>query len=205
MSTNARIELTYVDPEIVAEGRYFVTYDLACENRSDFEGNSVAKKSVANLRWDCGQRLHALGLQMTQSQILVAPDKNSKIAETKQYIMTKYAALQELLAQTIPDVDLNTIVVISQVQGAMQLGQFTYLVQQSLINKIDKAMDGINDTIENLVNGQLNEAQVQRLHYRLPSDISEMRTVQQMAEAFGIDTRDVRYLIDLLGQAHSRT
>jgi hypothetical protein len=204
-NNNTPVLFTDADPVIVTAGRYIVTYDLPCEHRTIFEGNAAAIKAVANLRYGCGQRLHSLGLQATQSQIFVAPDQNSHIAPTKEFIMNSYRALQIRLEQSIPDIRLNPLVVISPLEGAVQLGQFTFLVQQALMNKIDEAFMRVNATIDAIENSELSTAQIHRLHYRLPADAGEFREIQRQAEQFGIDTSNVRALIDLLTQAHSRT
>ncbi len=197
--------ITDADPTVVADGRYIVTYDLPCEHRSIFEGNETAIKAVQNTRWKAGEWLHSLGLQATQSQIFVAPARNMQILEIKERVKRMYRELENNLARSIPDVELHPIIVVTALQGAMQLGQFTYLVQQSLITKLDTAIRNVNGLIEDMENHQLDERQIHRLHYRLPNDITEWQTIQQMAEAFGIDTSNVRYMIDLLHQAHSRT
>ncbi len=203
MSTESFI--TDEDPTIVADGRYIVTYDLPCEHRSIFEDNEVARKAVQNTRWKAGEWLHSLGLQATQSQIFVAPTKNLDILTIKQRVKAMYTELENQLARSIPDVELHPIIVVTALQGAMQLGQFTYLVQQSLITRLDTAIRNANTLIENLDGHQLDDRQVHRLHYRLPNDIQEWQTIQQMAEAFGIDTSNVRFMIDLLQQAQTRT
>jgi hypothetical protein len=160
---------------------------------------------VQKTRWKCGEWLHSLGLQATQSQIFVAPNKNDAILAVKSRIKALYVTLENQLAQSIPGIQLEPIVVITALQGAMQLGQFTFLVQQSLLTKLDTAIRNANDLIENLEGHHLDEDQVRRLHYRLPNDIGEWTTIQQMAEAFGIDTSNVRVMIDLLQTAHQRT
>ncbi len=206
-TSNAEIQIVRqirdLEPTITAEGRYIVTYDLPSEHRTILEGSQTALKKTANLRYSCGQKLHKLGLQATQSQIFVAPSMNDKIAETKVFVINGYRFLQNTLTNEVPDLQFRPLVVVSPLQGEIQLGQFTYLVQQSLLNKIDEAFMRVNGTIDAMENGELNQAQIQRLHYRLPEDVAEFTTVQAQAQQFGIDTRNVAELIRLLETARS--
>lgn len=128
------------------------------------------------------------------------------ILSVKAKVLEKYREVQTWLIEqgNIPNAELNPIIEIVELVGDTQVGQMTRLVTHTLNQRVDQAIERINDLINTLDAGELERRQIRRLHYRLPDEISEWHTVQQMATAYGIDTHNVSALIELINEARSR-
>jgi len=78
-----------------------VVYDLPSENYKVLKGTGLEAK-VRSVRVGCVERLHRLGLQCTESVIIVNPRRLSEVEATIETVNRKYEALRNLVAHIIP-------------------------------------------------------------------------------------------------------
>lgn len=181
--------------------RFVLAYDLPCEHRKIFARDQAVQKTVQRTRWDCTYMLHNLGLQCTQSVILVGPSQEQNVDRVLLYVQESYRRLQERLnasgyaAELTPDLEKIQI-------HTEQVPQFVRLASTALNRKVDAAIQHLSDLIDTIP--QLNRRQTHSLRYRIPREVREWNSIAEMAEQYGIDTRNVRYLLSLFEEAHNR-
>jgi hypothetical protein len=180
-----------------------VVYDLPSEQMRIYQAYPEAKNRARAIRVSCTERLHSLGLQCTESVILVAQSRARAIETVQQYVSDKYQQLNSFLesihlgTNVVPHVEVIDIV-------REQQEQFRRLAETRLVEKLDEAIDRLASILENI--DQITEEPRRRsLRYRLTQLNREWNTIQSLASELGISLgEDFGYLVDLIDEAERR-
>lgn len=178
MSTENSLEVTRI-----------LAYDLPSESSKSLEEEQ--KQKIRAVRVKCVKLLHKLGIQSTESVILIAPSKLEKVEPT----IAKVNELYQNLGY-----GLNPSIVLIGITNR-QLEQFNTLAKKRLIEKIDEGINRISILLTNLEN-ITNSRSIRR---RLENTRREYVTLKQLANQLGIDVNNnVEYLIRLIDEALSK-
>jgi len=175
-----------------------VVYDLPSENLSLFRGLDV-RETIRNTRIRCVYRLHSLGLQCTESVILVPPTHVHRIDEIIDYVSHEYNELSRTLA--MPSfVPLIRVLDITQEQREA----FKDVAKRRLVERIDEGIERISGLIDEI--DEITEpSRRKRVYYQLNSLRVEWLSIREVAGELGIDRGlEFSYLIDLIDQARQR-
>jgi len=182
---------------LVREETKAVVYDLPSENQLRLPAELKAK--VRNIRVQCTYALHKLGLQCTESVILVSPHRVSQIEETIREVREAYEALarREGLDNFEPQIYVIPIY-------QTQYQPMRNLAVRRLQERLDESIDRISRVLET-IDEITEEARRRQLKYRLNQLRREWLTIQQIANELGVDvSRDLEYLLELIDQARGR-
>jgi mevalonate kinase len=179
-----------------------LVYDLPSENFKALE-NTPEKDKVRNVRVQCVQKLHSLGLQCTESVILVTPSRLSRVNEVIERVFRKYEELKREISHIIPQNNFNPIIrVLDLTQDQQQT--FILLAKRRLMERIDESIERINEIII-AIDEITQEERRRALRYRLNQLAKEWNTVLEASQELGIDvSRDLEYLLDLIDNAKGR-
>jgi len=179
-----------------------LVYDLPSENYKNLE-NTAEKAKVRNIRVQCVMALHSLGLQCTESVILIAPSRLNRVNEVIEGVFTKYEALKREVSHLIPASNFKPIIRVLDLTRD-QHETFLVLAKRRLIEAIDSAINRISELIDSLE--EITEEGKRRLlRYRLTRLAKEWKTVHEIANELGIDvSSDLEYLLELIENARGR-
>jgi len=179
-----------------------VVYDLPSENLKILE-NAPEKDRVRNVRVQCVTKLHSLGLQCTESVIIVSPSRVSRVGEVIEKVSQKYEGLRRELSHLALPNNFEPIIRVLDLTREQQ-ETFTLLARRRLVTVIDSAINRINETIM-AIEEITEEARRRALRYRLRQLRREWETIHEASRELGIDvSRDLEFLIDLIDDARRR-
>jgi len=183
-------------------GDVVVAYDLPSEHLTALRDDDNRKK-VRALRLRCVYRLHNLGLQTTESVILVPRSRTDRIEGVVRYVYSEYEALESELRDQGVGVELVPLIEVIPITQA-QVSRFRILAERRLRNVLDSSIDNICRLLEQIEEIAERERR-RRLRYRLNRLNVEFSSVEEAAQELGIDlSRDFDYLFDLLNTAIRR-
>jgi len=175
-----------------------VVYDLPSENYKIFQQNDLFEK-VRNVRVKCVYKLHSLGLQCTESVILVSPSRIHQINEV-------IAEVEEAYTRLSGEVNVNFLIPVIRVLDLTREQQetFTLLAKRRLVETIDSTINRISELID-CIEEITEETRRRTLRYRLNQLKREWNSILEASRELGIDVfRDLEYLIDLIDDARGR-
>jgi hypothetical protein len=168
-----------------------LVYDLPSESLKDLDKES--KDKVRTARVTSTKLLHSLGVQATESVILVAPSKVSKIEQIVQKVNELYSSLR---------LELHPNIVVLPLFAEQQVSLST-LARARVEEKIDEAINRINILLNNI--STITQSSTRR---RIRANLQETRkqfiTLKQFCDELGIQNLDFDYLISLIDQATSK-
>jgi len=175
-----------------------VVYDLPSENYRHIQ-NSPHFPKVRAVRVYCTYLLHSLGLECTQSVILVSPNRVDEVNETIERVKRKY---EELRNETELDELIPHIEVLPLYQT--QFNPLRRHAQRRVTERIDEAIERINRILES-IDQITREAQRRQLRYRLNRLAKEWRTIYECCREIGVRLdRDIEYLVSLIEEGSRR-
>ena len=179
-----------------------VVYDLGSENLMVFRGAEVFDK-VRAARVRCVQLLHSLGVQCTESVILVSPSKAQKVDGAIQKVKQIYLELNEALRANGFYVRLEPIIQVLDLT-ANQADRLIPLAERRLLASLDRAIDHVSRLLDELE--AITEAsRLRRVKANLRRLHNQWNSIFDMARRLGIDlSRDYETLIDLIDEALRR-
>jgi len=179
-----------------------VVYDLGSENLMVFRGTEVFDK-VRAARVRCVQLLHSLGVQCTESVILVSPSKAQKVDGAMQKVKQIYLELNEALRANGFYVRLEPIIQVLDLT-ANQADRLIPLAERRLLASLDRAIDHVSRLLDELE--AITEAsRLRRVKANLRRLHNQWNSIFDMARRLGIDlSRDYETLIDLIDEALRR-
>jgi len=185
-------------------GRYVraVVYDLGSENMVVFNNSPVYDK-VRSVRVRSVQLLHSLGVQCTESVILVSPSREGDIERVIERVKALYLGLNTYLHQNGFMVELRPIIeVLDLTQN--QFERLIPIAYRRLISALDSAVEHVNRIIDELA--AINEeARRGRIRFNLRRFRDNWERIYQYARDLGIDiSRDYEVLVDLIDEALRR-
>jgi len=169
-----------------------LVYDLPSENQNITRSRGCAEK-VRNTRVMCTYRLHSLGLQCTESVILISPSQLERVDEVVTEVENLYMRLRE-------ETGISSLTPIIRILGLTQEQQdtFTILAKRRLLERIDETIDRVTNIL-NMIDEMTDEARRRQLRYRLNQLEREWTSVSQICRELGIDVnRDLGYLLELI-------
>jgi mevalonate kinase len=179
-----------------------LVYDLPSENFKALE-NTPEKDKVRNVRVQCVQRLHTLGLQCTESVILVTPSRLNRVNEVVERVYQKYEELKREISHIGLNNNLTPVIRILDLTQEQQ-DTFVVLAKRRLMERIDESIERINEIII-AIDEITQEERRRALRYRLNQLRKEWSTVLEASRELGIDvSRDLEYLLDLIDNARGR-
>jgi len=179
-----------------------VVYDLESENQIVFS-NSEMKDYVRSCRVRCVQILHSLGVQCTESVVLIAPSRVEDIPRAVERVRQLYNALNETLRRNNLNVELRPIIEVLELTTD-QANRLIPIAERRLIAALDAAIDHVNEVIESL--NEITEASRRlRIRANLRRLSSNWQRIFEFSRQLGIDiSRDYQYLVDLIDSAIER-
>ena len=168
-----------------------IVYDLPSENIREI-ANDELRDRVRAVRVSCTYMLHSLGVQCTESVILVSPEKVDRIDEAITYVKTRYESLsREIRLQLTPIIEVLDLT-------QSQFDRLIPIAKQRLLRVLDDAIDRVSEAITRL-RIESDERVVQRIIRNLRRVYRDWERVYRLARSLGIDiSRDYEYLISLL-------
>jgi hypothetical protein len=169
-----------------------VAYDLPSENIRAL--NSALARKVRAVRVASTELLHRLGLQCTESVILVAPSKVEYVGDTINRVRGLYARL--------PDVTFAPVIEVIRLTAEQQ-GQFITLAKRRLIERIDEGINRISELFDEI--DAITEVRERRnIAYRLTRVRREYTSIMDLARDLGITDVSADYLINLIDNLLSK-
>jgi hypothetical protein len=178
------------------QGYKALVYDLGSENSRSLEGSSL-KLLVRSKRVRSVQLLHNLGLECTESVILVPSNNFSKIFTTIQKVKMIYQQLNETLRNNNIDIELQPIIKVLDISSE-QKEALIPLAKRRLLELLDNSIERVN-TIINSFNEIVEEARRRQIIRNLQRFKSNWNRMFEIAQQLGIDiTQDYQVLIDMI-------
>ena len=176
-----------------------VVYDLESENLTVFN-NTNMKDYVRSCRVRCVQILHSLGVQCTESVVLIAPSRVEDIPRAVERVRELYNSLNEALRRNNFNVELRPIIEVLELTTD-QANRLIPIAERRLIAALDAAIDHVNEVIESL--NEITEASRRlRIRANLRRLSNSWQRIFEYARQLGIDiSRDYQYLVDLIDSA----
>jgi len=179
-----------------------IVYDLGSENLTVFRGSSVFDMVRAS-RVRCVQVLHSLGVQCTESVILVSPNKVQKVDGAIQKVNQIYQQLNETLRANGFYVRLEPIIQVLDLTTS-QADRLIPLATRRLLASLDRAIDHVSRILDDL-EAITEVARLRRVKANLRRLQNQWNSVFEMARRLGIDlSRDYGQLVDLIDEALRR-
>jgi len=179
-----------------------IVYDLESENLRVFRGTDMFDK-VRCARVTCATLLHSLGVQCTESVILVPPERASQIEAKIARVRQIYEQLNETLANNGFSIRLRPIIeVISLTQE--QTSHLMPIAERRLLTSLDSAIDSVSRIIDEL-NNITEENRRRRIRVNLRRMANNWSRIFEVARQLGIDIqRDYHMLVELIVEALER-
>jgi hypothetical protein len=173
----------------VGEATKIVAYDLPSESLKYLTPEQ--KNKVRSIRITCTRLLHELGVQATESVILVAPSKINQIENVIAKVNQLYHRIGGL--EMTPEI---VAIPITQVQQQ----QFNELARRRVLERIDEGINRITILLNNIAT-ITDEAIRKKMKKNLQETKTEYNTIKSMCEELGIRDVNFDYLISLIDQA----
>jgi hypothetical protein len=178
------------------QGYKALVYDLGSENSRSLEGSSL-KLLVRSKRVRSVQLLHNLGLECTESVILVPTNNFSKIDTTIQKVRLIYQQLNETLRNNNLDIELQPLIRVLDISSE-QKEALIPLAKRRLLELLDNSIERVN-TIINSFNEIVEEARRRQIIRNLQRFKSNWNRMFEIAQQLGIDiTNDYEVLISMI-------
>jgi len=176
--------------------RKILVYDLPSENQI-LINNIAIKEKIRNKRVRAIQLLHSLGLQCTESVIIIPKEKFSKIDNIISKVNEIYNSLKN--DNDIRELDINLEPIIKVLDLTIeQTNQLIEIAKRRLIESLDNAINRVSEILDNL-NQIAEEERRKRILRNLRRLRSNWGDIFEIANKLGIDiTRDYEYLINLI-------
>lgn len=177
---------------------FIVAYDLPSENRKEIV-DSEAYTLVRATRVYSVYRLHSLGVECTESVIMVSPSMNSEVSKTIENVYGKYRELNRRLKSKglteLPEPLIKTIKLTSE-----QKIDFKTLAERRLKEKLDEAIERLANLLEEVEN-IVEEEKKKRIEYNVNRQRKELERVKKYAEELNLECNNK---FELLEQLYSR-
>jgi hypothetical protein len=179
-----------------------VVYDLGSENMQIFSNTNVYDK-VRSIRVRSVQLLHSLGVQCTESVILVSPSRVEDVERVITRVKALYLGLNTYLRSNGFDVELRPIIEVLDLTQS-QFERLMPIAYRRLISALDEAIEHVNRVIDELA-AISDEARLGRIRFNLRRFRDNWERIHEYARSLGIDiTRDYEALVDLIDEALRR-
>jgi len=180
----------------MSEVTAILVYDLPSENIKVIHDSSFYDE-VRALRVYSITKLHSLGIQCTESVILLPSSSMSRVNDVINNIIQKYNEMKLKLQNNNIFLGFQPIIRVLPLTQQQQ-STFIEIAKRRLIQRIDEAIDRATHMLEE-VETIIEESKRKRIRYYTAQTIREWSTIKQFADELGIDvSREISYLIDVL-------
>jgi hypothetical protein len=172
-----------------------LVYDLVSENHRILRNTDFQDKLRA-IRIKCTRKLHQLGIQCTESVILIPNWDNDRIRYAIEYVMYQYRTILEEIANTLGVRLPNPIIRILDITTE-QFETFRELAFRHLQQNLDANIDRVSLLIE-----QNNHENTRNIVNSLRKLKREWIRIRNCCISLGIPLeQEINYLVDLIEQA----
>jgi len=171
-----------------------VVYDLPSENQLGYQPSE--KADIRRVRVRATQLLHMLGVQCTESVILVPRSRVNQINNIIQIVMNKYQELDNRLNNTLGLPIIRVLdLTIEQKEELIPIAKRRLIRElDRTINLVSRAIDELNETIE--------ARERRKIINRIRRIARNWSRIFDIANELGIDlSRDYEYLVSLIDEA----
>ena len=171
-----------------------VVYDLPSENKGIYSNEQ--KADIRRVRVRATQLLHMLGVQCTESVILVPRSRVNQINNTIEIVMSKYQELNRILNGILglPIIRVLDLTV-------EQRESLIPIAKRRLVNELDRTINLVSRAIDEL-NEIVEQSQRRKIINRLRRLRRNWSRIFDIANELGIDiSQDYEYLVSLIDEA----
>ncbi|MEM2483198.1 MAG: hypothetical protein QXI35_08215 [Candidatus Nezhaarchaeales archaeon] len=174
---------------VIVEGEdaYIVAYDLPSENHKAIV-NTKAYAKVRAVRVNCTYKLRDLGIQCTESVILVSPSRSNDIDNVVKEVIESYNNLNKWLKDN-GYIELPQPIIKKIKLTAEQKEDFKTLAEMRVKEKLDEIIEGLVDLINEIEN-IIDEERRRRLERNLEGRAKEAKRLEQLAKEIGLETNN---------------
>jgi len=189
------------------ENEKAIVYDLPSENMRVYVFSDIRDR-VRAVRVRSTQLLHSLGVQCTESVILVPSTRVDAIEPTINRVRSMYQNLEtELRDRGLPlglPLRLEPIIEVLDLTRE-QTDRLIPIAERRLISQLDRTIDRVSTILDDLTS-ITEEVRLRRIRSNLRRLRDNWSHIFELATRLGIDiSRDHEYLIELIDQAIRRT
>jgi hypothetical protein len=183
-----------------------IQYDLGSENLKALDVPDW-KRRVKNVRSSCVQKLHKIGLQTTESVLIVPECREDKIDGVVEWVQGKYANLIKGLAQEGASKELlealEPIIAVDHLTGE-QTKSKKKLAERAMIKKLNEALDCATKLQERLEGILSPEARHNAL-LNVSEQIENWENISSIADNLGLYLPESKnQLLKLLEEAKAK-
>jgi len=174
--------------EQVSGQRIIIVYDLPSENVKSYPND--VKSRVRSVRVTSTKILHNLGVQATESVVLVAPSKQKYVDSIIKIVNEMYGKLNLLLQPTIVVLPITE----------SQQNTLNVLAQKRIDEQVEEATKRVSTLTKNISN--INDENTRK---KMKKSLLELRrayiTLKQFCEELGLNTKKLSDLIEIVDNA----
>jgi len=171
-----------------------LVYDLPSENKNILQQEE--KRDVRRARVRSVQILHALGIQCTESVILVPRSKISEIANVVSVVIRKYQELNNRLNGVLGLPIIRALDLTGEQKEAL-----IPIAKRRLVNELDRTINLASRAIDEL-NEIVEQEEQRKIINRIRRIARNWDRIYDIANELGIDlSRDYEYLVSLIDEA----
>jgi hypothetical protein len=183
----------------MTEVGYVLVYDLPSENHNIFAIPSV-HTLVRNTRVTSTYLLHSLGVQCTESVILVPRENAHKINTVIETVKQNYMSLWNQVREMGLRIEIDPLIRVISVTGE-QLSTFRDLAERRLRERIEEAIVRL-ERISNEIHEITEEEKRRQIRRRLTVERREWVEIERLARSLGINMGgDFTRVIELIDEA----
>jgi len=178
-----------------------LVYDLPSENLRNI--SEEAKRTIRRVRVRSVQLLHALGVQCTESVILIPIENRDQITTTIDRVNSMYRELIQNLEQ-LGIYGFRTPIIRTLNLTQEQKTTLLPIAKRRLLEELDRTIESVNEIIDSL-NEIVEESRRRRIRNNLSRIRRNWNRIFNIAQQLGIDiTRDYEFLVEMLEEAYRR-
>jgi len=182
----------------MAEVAYIVVYDLPSENHNIFAIPNI-NSLVRNTRVTCTYLLHSLGVQCTESVVLIPRENAHKINTVIETVKQNYNRLWNTIREMGLRIEIDPLIRVISVTGE-QFSTFKELAERRLRERIEEAISRLQ-RIYNEIHEISEEEKKRQIRRRLTVERREWVEIERLARSLGINlSGDFSRIVELIDE-----
>jgi hypothetical protein len=183
----------------MAEVAFVLVYDLPSENHNIF-GAPHVNNLVRNTRVTCTYMLHSLGVQCTESVILVPRENATRVNTVIENVMESYRRLWNTIREMGLRIEISPLIRVIQITGE-QFNTFRELAERRLRERIEEAITRLTRISEEI--HEITEEEKRRqIRRRLTVERREWLEIERLSRELGINlSGDFSRVIQIIDEA----
>ena len=183
----------------MAEVAFVLVYDLPSENHNIF-GAPHVNNLVRNTRVTSTYLLHSLGVQCTESVILVPRENAGRVNSVIENVMENYRRLWNQIREMGLRIEIDPLIRVIQISGE-QFNTFRELAERRLRERIEEAITRLERLSEE-IHEITEEGKRRQIRRRLTVERREWLEISAIARELGINlSGDFTRVIELIDEA----